>query len=192
MERQHASPPSFGWCQTGSPTGSVDGARIAEAAHAPQRAEVVIERPVLLHQDDDVLDVRRWSRSRCGGNGQRLLDARGTSLAADAPAALARRRKSRRFDQQVIGRPEALQCERHVAQEGPPVSARSTAPPPTVCRTSRLRASGLPTSCRMTCANDGRIATHRAAPRLIVIDGGRSRGRGADIATQPSDSAVGR
>jgi hypothetical protein len=31
--------------------------RIAVPAHAPQGAEVVIERPVLLHEDDDVLDV---------------------------------------------------------------------------------------------------------------------------------------
>ena len=34
-----------------------DRPRIAEAAHAAQRAEVVVERAVLLHQDDDVLDV---------------------------------------------------------------------------------------------------------------------------------------
>ena len=37
--------------------GSVDRARVAEPAHAAQGAEVVVEGAVLLHQDDDVLDV---------------------------------------------------------------------------------------------------------------------------------------
>jgi hypothetical protein len=35
-----------------------NGSRIGKAAHTIQRTEVMIERPVLLHQDDDVLDVR--------------------------------------------------------------------------------------------------------------------------------------
>jgi hypothetical protein len=34
-----------------------NGEAIAEAAHAHERAEVVVERAVLLHQDHDVLDV---------------------------------------------------------------------------------------------------------------------------------------
>jgi len=37
--------------------GLADRIRIGEAADAGQRAEVVVERPVLLHQDDHVLDV---------------------------------------------------------------------------------------------------------------------------------------
>jgi hypothetical protein len=32
-------------------------ARIAEAADAAQRTEIMVERPILLHQDDDVLHV---------------------------------------------------------------------------------------------------------------------------------------
>src|SRR5215471_5577125 len=35
----------------------VDRARIVEAADAAKRAEMMIERAVLLHQDDDMLDV---------------------------------------------------------------------------------------------------------------------------------------
>jgi hypothetical protein len=67
--------------------GQVDGARIAETAHSAQRSEVVIERAVLLHHENDVLDVvdgsgpvirgkgqgaadARWKSSRSGGGGQ--------------------------------------------------------------------------------------------------------------------------
>jgi hypothetical protein len=46
-------------------------ARVAEAANSPERAEVVVEGPVLLHQDDDVLDVLDRPRAvvgrECGG-----------------------------------------------------------------------------------------------------------------------------
>jgi hypothetical protein len=35
----------------------LQGVGIEEPAHAPQHPEVLIERPVLLHEDDDVLDV---------------------------------------------------------------------------------------------------------------------------------------
>ncbi len=52
-----------------------DRSRIAEPPHAPQGAEVVIERTVLLHQDDDVLDVFDRPRAVIGGDGQRALDA---------------------------------------------------------------------------------------------------------------------
>ena len=54
----------------------LDRARIAEAAHAAQRAEVVIERAVLLHQEDDVLDVVDGAGAVIGRNGQRAGDAR--------------------------------------------------------------------------------------------------------------------
>jgi hypothetical protein len=46
---------------------------IVEAAHAAQRAEIVVEGAVLLHQDDDVVDVaelggrRPGDRLRAGG-----------------------------------------------------------------------------------------------------------------------------
>ncbi|MNQ75757.1 hypothetical protein D3C85_905620 [compost metagenome] len=49
---------------------------IAEATHAHQRTEVVVERAVLLHQDDDVLDVLDGAGLVVGRNGQRAADAR--------------------------------------------------------------------------------------------------------------------
>lgn len=49
--------------------------RVGETANAGQRAEVVVERPVLLHQHDDVFDVaQRAVLRRLGGDG--FLDAR--------------------------------------------------------------------------------------------------------------------
>ena len=48
--------------------------RIAEAAHAAQAAEVVIERAVLLHQDHHVLDVFQGASAARGGYRERLLD----------------------------------------------------------------------------------------------------------------------
>src|SRR5450631_3062355 len=55
--------------------GEGDGARVAEAPNAPQRPEVVIERSVLLHEDDNVLDVVDGPRPVMRGDGQCLLDA---------------------------------------------------------------------------------------------------------------------
>ena len=46
-------------------TGQRHRVRIAEPAHAAHRAEVVVERAVLLHQHDDVLDVL----DACGSRG---------------------------------------------------------------------------------------------------------------------------
>jgi hypothetical protein len=39
--------------------GQGEHVRVAEAAHPRQAAEVVVERPVLLHEHDDVLDLRQ-------------------------------------------------------------------------------------------------------------------------------------
>jgi hypothetical protein len=49
--------------------------RIAESAHAAQRAEVVIEGPVLLHQHHYVLDVPDRPRRPIGRNRERASDA---------------------------------------------------------------------------------------------------------------------
>jgi hypothetical protein len=49
--------------------------RVGEAAHAGQRAEVVVERPVLLHQDHYVLDVAQAGGPR--GRRGRLVDQPG-------------------------------------------------------------------------------------------------------------------
>ena len=50
--------------------------RIAEPAHAAQGSEVVIERAVLLHQEDDVLDVVDAAVPVVRRNGQRPVDGR--------------------------------------------------------------------------------------------------------------------
>ncbi|MNS96414.1 hypothetical protein D3C72_1307120 [compost metagenome] len=47
---------------------------VAEAAHAAQRAEVVVEAAVLLHQDHDVLDVLDGAGVDRGLDGERLAD----------------------------------------------------------------------------------------------------------------------
>jgi hypothetical protein len=43
--------------EDGPPGPGRDGVAVAEAAHTPHTAEVVVERPVLLHDEDDVPDV---------------------------------------------------------------------------------------------------------------------------------------
>src|SRR5690606_15379435 len=52
------------------------GEAVAEAAHAHERAEVVVERAVLLHQDDDVLDVLDGAGLVVGGDRECAADAR--------------------------------------------------------------------------------------------------------------------
>ncbi|OMP13437.1 hypothetical protein COLO4_01693 [Corchorus olitorius] len=54
-----------------------DGARIAIPAHATQRAEVMVERAVFLHEDHDVLHVFDRAVRVMGGNRQRLANAFG-------------------------------------------------------------------------------------------------------------------
>jgi hypothetical protein len=57
--------------------GKERGTRIAVAAHAAQRAEVVVERAVLLHEEDDVLDVVDGAAAVVRGYRQGFLDAGG-------------------------------------------------------------------------------------------------------------------
>jgi hypothetical protein len=47
---------------------------ITEPPHALERAEVMIEGAILLHQDHDMLDVRKSARSMMRGNFQRSSD----------------------------------------------------------------------------------------------------------------------
>jgi len=49
--------------------------RVREAADAPQRAEVMVEGSVLLHEEDDVLDVVDRARPAMGGDGERLAES---------------------------------------------------------------------------------------------------------------------
>ncbi len=62
------------------------GTRIAEPAHAAKRPEVVVERTVLLHVDDHMLDIRDRTAGVVGGNGHRLADARRQRAEPDARA----------------------------------------------------------------------------------------------------------
>jgi hypothetical protein len=55
--------------------GQRDGARVAKAAHAAQRAEVVVERAVFLHQNDDVLDVLDAAGGVVSGNREGVANA---------------------------------------------------------------------------------------------------------------------
>ncbi|MNQ57939.1 hypothetical protein D3C85_721100 [compost metagenome] len=56
--------------------GQRNGEAVTEAAHAHERAEVVVERAVLLHQDDDVLDVLDGAGLVVGRNGEGAADGR--------------------------------------------------------------------------------------------------------------------
>ncbi len=51
------------------------GMPIAEALHALKRPEIMIERPVLHHHDDDMLDILHRAGASIGRYGKRLLDA---------------------------------------------------------------------------------------------------------------------
>lgn len=50
------------------------GAGIIESANSAERAEVVVEGTILLHEDDDVLDVLNGSGSAIGGDGEGARD----------------------------------------------------------------------------------------------------------------------
>ena len=52
--------------EDGAPVGQPHGPRVAEAPHARERAEVVVEAAVLLHQQDDVLDLAQVEAGRVG------------------------------------------------------------------------------------------------------------------------------
>ena len=65
--------------------GKRDGPRVIKAAHSLQRAKGVIERPILLHQDDDVLGIPKCT-SRFRLDGQRLrMESTGTPAKPAAP-----------------------------------------------------------------------------------------------------------
>ena len=54
----------IGLIEDGFAVRQLAGAGIVEAAHAGHRAEVVIERAVLLHQQHDVLDIAERTGGR--------------------------------------------------------------------------------------------------------------------------------
>ena len=69
------SPAPSGWCNTGLPDRQRGRVRVAETAHAAQRAEVVVEGAVLLHEHDDVLDVADRAGAPVRGDGRGPGDA---------------------------------------------------------------------------------------------------------------------
>jgi hypothetical protein len=66
MERQHVAGgmDRIGLVKDRSSIGQLRCLRIPEAADAGQRPEVMVERSVLLHQQDDMLDVAEAARLR--------------------------------------------------------------------------------------------------------------------------------
>ena len=64
--------------------GQLDRARVAEAAHAAQRAEIVIEGAVLLHHEDDVLDVVDGAGAVVGRNREARAMLAGNAAVAAA------------------------------------------------------------------------------------------------------------
>jgi hypothetical protein len=63
--------------------GQRDGRRVGEARDTGQGAEVVVERPVLLHEDYDVLDVAESSGAARRPGGERLADVRREKLGGE-------------------------------------------------------------------------------------------------------------
>ncbi|KAG1385210.1 hypothetical protein G6F60_014922 [Rhizopus arrhizus] len=58
-----------------APVGERDREAVSEPAHALERAEVMVEGAVLLHQDDDVFNILDGASDVVGGDGQRAADA---------------------------------------------------------------------------------------------------------------------
>jgi hypothetical protein len=56
--------------------GQRDREAVTETAHALERAEIMVERAVFLHQDHDVLDVADGAGRIIGRDGQGALDGR--------------------------------------------------------------------------------------------------------------------
>jgi hypothetical protein len=76
MEGQHVAVAAVGLVPDGVAGGQGDGAGVAKAADAAEAAEVVIEGAVLLHHDDDVLDVVDAAAAVVGGDAESPGDAR--------------------------------------------------------------------------------------------------------------------
>ena len=87
-------PPSWDWRQTGFPDGRVTGCGSPNPRTPRKRAEVMIERAVLLHQDGNMFDI--FGSCRCDDAGicnARLMHP--GSVVANAPAARSSRNARR-------------------------------------------------------------------------------------------------
>jgi len=76
MEGQDVAVAAVGLIPDGVAGRQGDGARVAEAADAAERAEVVIEGAILLHHEDDVLDVVNAAGAVVGWDTESAGDAR--------------------------------------------------------------------------------------------------------------------
>ena len=80
MEGQDVVVAAVGLIPDGVAGGKGDGAGVAEAADAAEGAEVVIEGAVLLHHEDDVLDIFDGASAVVGGDRKSAGDAGGGRL----------------------------------------------------------------------------------------------------------------
>ena len=86
MEGENVTVAAVGLIPDGIAGGQGNGAGVAEAADAAERTEVVIERAVLLHHEDDVFDVIDGAGAVVGWNTERAGDAGGEGCAECAGA----------------------------------------------------------------------------------------------------------
>ncbi len=70
-ERQAHLPRRIALVPGGGAVGQGCGVRIGKAAHPRKGTEIMIERAILLHQDDDVLDIHDRARAAARGDRQR-------------------------------------------------------------------------------------------------------------------------
>ena len=91
--------------------GNRNGEAVAEAAHAGQAAEIMVERAVLLHEDHDVFDVAQRAAAPVGFDRQRPSDGRGKQAERAGGA------RERGAGAQEVA------SVRHEASSGPPPAA---------------------------------------------------------------------
>ncbi len=74
VERHHDVAVSHALLPDTAPFRQRDREAVTEAAHALERAEIMVEGAVFLHQDHDVLDVADGARCVIGRDGKGALD----------------------------------------------------------------------------------------------------------------------
>src|SRR5450631_1742614 len=75
MERQYVSAGGVGLVPDGVSVRKLDCSRIAETSNSTESAEVVVKCSILLHQYDDVLDVRDCTFAVVGWDFKRASNA---------------------------------------------------------------------------------------------------------------------
>jgi hypothetical protein len=93
MERQYIAG-TIGLMPHGIAGWQADRAWITEPSHALERPEVMIEGAILLHQDDDMLDVCKSARTTVRGNFERPGNTGGQCRAEGACTQQSQKRTS--------------------------------------------------------------------------------------------------